>query len=388
MKDGLVMVCDVDLEVADATRTHTLEVARLFAAAGLDVELVTRGSDPEVAGVRHHAATGSTTLQRLRSVNGVALRLLWRRRATARRCYVRHEWAQVPVVVAARLLGYVVVTQVDDVQYGAGYEGRITPLADAARRAATFVMGRCANKIVAVTPGIETLLARDYGVDRRKIEVLPNGVDLRLFRPLDRQEAVLRAGLEPRLDYVVFTGLFASWVEFETILRAFALVACERPNARLVLVGDGPRRGEVERLVEENGLRDRVILTGFIADRDRVRDLVLAATVCLVAHWAPRLQRIGASPTKLAEYFAAGRAVVALELPGVKEMVEESGGGIAVPNDAAAMAAAIAALLDDPARADELGAAGRRAAEERYSWESVVNRTVALFGLETPRPRA
>jgi glycosyltransferase involved in cell wall biosynthesis len=80
--------------------------------------------------------------------------------------------------------------------------------------------------------------------------------------------------------------------------------------------------------------------------------------------------------------------VVALELPGVKEMVEESGGGIAVPNDAAAMAAAIAALLDDPARADELGAAGRRAAEERYSWESVVNRTVALFGLETPRPRA
>jgi glycosyltransferase involved in cell wall biosynthesis len=122
-----------------------------------------------------------------------------------------------------------------------------------------------------------------------------------------------------------------------------------------------------------------VLLTGFVRDRERVRDLIGAATVCLVAHWAPRLQRIGASPTKVAEYFASGRAVVALAIPGVREMVEESAAGLAVPNDPLAMADAIGRFLDDPAAADAAGAAGRRMAEELYSWQSVVTRTLPLF---------
>jgi len=166
------------------------------------------------------------------------------------------------------------------------------------------------------------------------------------------------------------------------MLRAFALVAAVRDDAVLLLVGDGPRRGEVDRLVDELGLDDRVVRTGFVRDRERVRDLVGAATVCLVAHWAPRLQRIGASPTKVAEYFAAGRAVVALALPGVRDMVEDAGAGLAVPNEPQAMADAILELLADGARADADGASARRAAEERYSWESVVRRTLPLFGLD------
>jgi glycosyltransferase involved in cell wall biosynthesis len=104
-----------------------------------------------------------------------------------------------------------------------------------------------------------------------------------------------------------------------------------------------------------------------------------AATVALVSHHSGYVRRIGVSPTKLAEYLAAARAIVAKDVPGMREVLDETGAGVVVSDDPQAMAEAIAALLD-PTRADELGAIGRRIAEERYTWRSVVQRTIPLFG--------
>lgn len=377
------MVCDVDLDAADATRTHTVEVARWFAALGHPVDLITRGTDPQLAGVRHYRARDAhSPIARVLALDAVALRVLVGGRLQARRCYVRHDWGLVPVLLAARALGYRLVTQMDDVQFGRDYEGDLSAAADGVRRLGAWLMGKLAHGIVAVTPGIRDVLLEDYAGDASRIAVLPNGVDLALFDPQPRGEAIARAGLDPARRYVVFTGLFAGWVEFETMLHGFARVADTRGDATLVLVGDGPRRPEIERLIEALRLHDRVLLTGFVSDRERVRDLIGSATVCIVAHWAPRLQRIGASPTKVAEYFASGRAVVALALPGVREMIVESGAGLAVPNDPAAVADAISVFLSDPRRADDAGASARRAAEARYSWESIVARTLPLFGLD------
>jgi glycosyltransferase involved in cell wall biosynthesis len=117
-----------------------------------------------------------------------------------------------------------------------------------------------------------------------------------------------------------------------------------------------------------------------VGDPDRVVAFVGAAIAGLSANRPSLRGRIGVSPVKLAEYLAAGRAVVATDIPGVRETVEGSGAGIVTPVDSAAFAAAIGELLDDPARADALGAAGREAAVDRYSWPSVVHRTMPLFG--------
>jgi glycosyltransferase involved in cell wall biosynthesis len=192
---------------------------------------------------------------------------------------------------------------------------------------------------------------------------------------------VRAAGLQDGLDYVVFTGRFAEWVDFDTILEGFALAARERPRARLVLVGDGPEAALVSALIDRLGLGDRVLRPGFVSDPDAVLALVGAATVALSANRPSLRARIGVSPVKLAEYLAAGRAVVATDIPGVRETVSASGAGIVTPVDAAAFGAAIGELLDDPARADGLGAAGREAAVDRYSWPSVVRRTMPLFGI-------
>jgi glycosyltransferase involved in cell wall biosynthesis len=381
MSDGLVMVCDVDLGVPDATRTHTVEVARGFVDQGLEVDLVARGPDPRLPGVTYFegAGSGAGRRQRVLGIDRAALALLARRRGQARRCYVRHEWAQLPVLLAARALGYRVVTQVDDVAYGQGYAGEIGRVADLTRRAATVAMGRLAHGVVAVTAEIKGLLVDDFRVPAARVAVLPNGVDVERFRPLPREEAVRAAGLDPECDYAIFTGRFAEWVDFAVILEGFAAAARERPRARLLLVGDGSEAAVVDGLIARLGIADRVIRTGFVSDPDRVVALVGAATVGLSANRADFRGRIGVSPVKLAEYFAAGRAVVATDIPGVREAVDGAGAGLVTPVDAAAFGAAIGALLDDPERAAELGAAGRRAAEDRYSWTGIVKRTMPLF---------
>ncbi|HWG55182.1 MAG TPA: glycosyltransferase [Gaiellaceae bacterium] len=381
---GLVVVCDVDLGGADATKVHTVEVVRWLAEAAPETDLVARGPDPQIPRVRYHAATVGLPgpVARALAANRTALSLLWRRRRAASYLYIRHDWALAPTLVAARLLGYRIVAQVDDVEYGPGYArlpGAAAVVRDAVRRVAARLLGLTGARVVAVGHGIARLLTQHFGVAEHNVRVIFNGVDPDLFAPLPRDEAVARSGLDPDGEYVVFIGLLAEWVAVETMVRGFAAAARTRPDARLVVVGDGPERPLAERLAHELGVADSVVFAGFVSERRRVADYVGAATVCLVAYKAVFRARTGATPVKLPEYLAAGRAVVGIGMPGISEMLEESGGGVTVSDDPEELGAAIAELLADPQRADALGAAGRRAAVERYSWRSVVERTLPLF---------
>jgi glycosyltransferase involved in cell wall biosynthesis len=376
------MVCDVDLGQPDATRTHTIEVAREFAREGLAVDLLTRGPDPRIDGVRFTRARGDEhdRIRRIPSMNAQMARLLWRRRRGARRLYVRHNWTLLLGMLLGRALGYRLVTQVDDIPYGRGYELEISPLADYVKRFAAAVMGRLAHGVVAVTPEIKGLLVEQFGVRAERVEVLPNGVDVDFFHRLPREDALDRLGLDRDRRHIVFCGQFAAWVDFDTILDGFAIARAKCADARLILVGDGPERDWIARRAAELGLGDAVILTGFVADRLRVRDYMAAAVVAVSANRPDHRARIGVSPVKLAEYLACGRAVVATDLPGLRDVLTATRAGIVVPVDPGAMGAAMVELLDVE-RADGFGANGRRIAEERFSWRLIVRRTLPLFGL-------
>ncbi len=213
---GLVMLCDVDLSFPDATRTHTVEVARGFAGEGLDVELIARGPDPELPGVRYRAARGGEydRAQRLLSVNAAAIGALWRRRRSARRFYVRDSWSCFPALLAARMLGYRVVVQVDGIPYGHVNVERQAPPLEWIKRAVGIATGRLASGILAVTPQIQSLLVSIARVPPQRIAVIPNGVDLDVFRPLERAEAIDRLGLDPACRYIAFCGGFHPWTDF------------------------------------------------------------------------------------------------------------------------------------------------------------------------------
>lgn len=389
MRETVVMTCDVDLNSADATKIHTVEVARWLALAGLKVQLVARGKDPKIDDVQYTPADGieSQKLRRVFTMNVRAMRLLWRSRSLGRRLYVRNSWTLLATVIAARCLGYSVVNQVDGIPYGRGFEGNVPLLADYGKRLTMLAMGRLANGTVAITDGIKDLLVNEFHVPAARVVVLPNGADVEFFRPLARASAIAQTNLKLECQYVLYCGGLHMWVDFELMLDAFAIVWRSRHDARLLFVGDGAERERIESIAARLGVRDAVLITGVVHDRERVRDYLGAASVTLVAY-DETANRNGALPSKVPEYMAAGRPVIAKRVAALAEAIEASGAGIVVSGDPSDMAEAILALLEDPQRAERLGIAARSAAVEHYSWESIIERTLTMYeSIEHDRDR-
>lgn len=149
---------------------------------------------------------------------------------------------------------------------------------------------------------------------------------------------------------------------FDTLIAALAAV----PGAHLAIAGEGPERAALETCAARAGVADRVTFLGW---RDDQGALLAAADlfVCPSRH-----EPLG---NVVLEAWSAGRAVVAAAAQGPTELIEDGATGLLVPvNDAAALAASITALLDDPARRSGLAAAGHAAWASRFSAAPVIAR--------------
>jgi glycosyltransferase involved in cell wall biosynthesis len=379
----VLMLADIDLAFPDARRVHVTEIARGLVAAGCEVELVSRGPDPGVEGVRYVSAAASEAgkLARLARFNAVALRRIAARRGDARSLYVRYDWGVLLPILAGRALGYRVVLEVNaltsvDLTPGARLSLQRRAV-EGVKRAAVGAAWRSAHRLLPVTEHLRDRLVDEFGAPAERVEIVANGADTELFAPRDRAEAARAVGLDPADEHVVFVGLLAWWNDFETVVDAFATVAAERPRAVLVFVGDGDERPAIEAHVRRLGIAGRVRFVGFVDDRARVAAYVTAARVCL----SPGSAELAIGrPMKLAEYLAAGRPVVGSAIPGIADMLAETGGGIAVAaHDPAAMADALRELLADEGAADALAAASRPLILERYSWRAIASRIAAIF---------
>jgi glycosyltransferase involved in cell wall biosynthesis len=155
----------------------------------------------------------------------------------------------------------------------------------------------------------------------------------------------------------------------ERFLRAFRTVRDRLPDARALLVGDGPSRRELERLVDELGLASAVRFVGAVAD---TRPYLAEATV--VALTSP----YEGSPNALLEAMASGRPVVATAVGGVPELIEHGREGLLVEPTDEAVASALTEVLGDPESASRMGARARARAEA-FDWSLTVARTEAAY---------
>ena len=156
----------------------------------------------------------------------------------------------------------------------------------------------------------------------------------------------------------------------EELLQAFERVAVRYPGAHLYLVGDGPQRAAFETIARAGAAADRVHFAGFLRDpmpHLRAADLFVLAS------------RRESFPIVIGEARAAGCAIVATDVDGVRESLDGGRAGLLVPpRDAVALAAAIDRLLDDPALRTRQAAAAREGLEH-YRVERMVDETVALY---------
>lgn len=223
------------------------------------------------------------------------------------------------------------------------------------------------------------------GVEPEKIVVNPNGVDPERFQPniggvAAREE--LGIGLSEIL--VGFVGTFGPWHGVLALAEAIELIAAKdfEEQIRFLLVGTGSLREQVETMLHEAGLWHRCIFTGAVA-HERVPLLLDACDVLVSPHvpLAADTEFFG-SPTKLFEYMAMGKAIVASRLGQIKDVLEDENTALLVePGDASALAEAILRLSRAREVRDQLGAAARAVCVERYTWTHNVQRVLDAYRL-------
>jgi glycosyltransferase involved in cell wall biosynthesis len=207
-----------------------------------------------------------------------------------------------------------------------------------------------------------------YGIDPAKMTPVPMGVSLSDFDGLDPQ---LPTGAGATIGYL---GTLAGERRMDFLVRCLAIVLQSRADARLLLVGGGDRPGDEEAIRAEAvrlGISDRVEITGRLPRHDALQRIAVA-DVC-VSPFYPTPILNSTSPTKLVEYMALRRPVVANDHPEQRLVIEESGAGYCVPYDETAFAHAILRVLADPVAAAAMGVRGRRYVEEHRSYPRIAD---------------
>jgi glycosyltransferase involved in cell wall biosynthesis len=159
-----------------------------------------------------------------------------------------------------------------------------------------------------------------------------------------------------------------------TLLEAFAKLRVERPELELVLVSRPVPGGRTEQIIDQLGLEGSVRFVHGLSDDELVELMGSAELACV-----PSLYEGFSLPT--AELMACATPLVVSRAGAIPEVVGPDGecADLVEPGDVGELEHAIAALLDDPARRDRMGAAGRRRVEEKFSWRAVAQATAAAY---------
>lgn len=220
--------------------------------------------------------------------------------------------------------------------------------------------------------------------ERMLRDVAANGIreDRMTSVPMAVSEDLLekpRVAVAP--DTVLYLGTLIKVRRLDVLIEALRIVKQERPDARLIFVGDGEDptdRAFLEERARQLRLTESVEFTGMLPMGD-AHERVMSAAVCVSPFYpTPILQ--STSPTKLYEYMALGRPVVANHHPEQTVAVAESGAGVCVEWSAEAFAEGILTLLSDPEKAERMGNRGRGYVRQHRIYPVIARSVAAEYG--------
>lgn len=218
------------------------------------------------------------------------------------------------------------------------------------------------------------------GVSSSKIIVNPNGVDPDIFSPaLSGASVRAHYGFEGKI-VVGFVGTFGPWHGADMLAKTIKQVVGQNQNVRFLFVGDGATRSKVEEIVVMDGVEKFVTIAGVVTHEKMPE--YLAACDILVSPTIPNEDgsRFFGSPTKLFEYMAMSKAIVASNLEQIGQILKhEETALLTEPGDANDLAHEISRFAQDEALRKRLGAAARASVEREYTWKMNAQRVIDAF---------
>ena len=215
----------------------------------------------------------------------------------------------------------------------------------------------------------------------RDCSLIPPGVDVEMFKPQEIDPAgdfFKRLGIPAQGAVVLAMGRHIGWKGFDYLIEAAARLKRRSPFC-LVIGGQGPETGNLKKKVAGLGLSESVVFVGGISNHEMPR-LYNRATIFAQPSIVDAQGNTEGLGVVILEAMACGLACVASAVGGIPDIVRDGYNGILTPpSDAAALAEAIARLLNDPAMNRRMGENGRRFVVENYAWPRLTEQTVALL---------
>jgi glycosyltransferase involved in cell wall biosynthesis len=204
------------------------------------------------------------------------------------------------------------------------------------------------------------------------VHVIPNAVPEVPADAAGRAETRAALALDGR-TVIGFLGWFDRWDRLDLLVEVFAALHRGRPDAHLLLVGDGPVAADLRADIGRRGLEGAVTITGAVARADVPRYLAAMDIGVL-----PSSNEFG-SPIALFEMMAAGKPVVAPDVAPVRDVLADGETGLVVPRgDPDALRQALGRLTADPSLRDRIGTAARRRVAAAHTWSANARRIAGI----------
>lgn len=230
-----------------------------------------------------------------------------------------------------------------------------------------------ADKIIIGSNELKSVLVDEYKVDVHKIEIIENGANTDLFEPIENSKEKLN--LDRNSKYICFVGNIVSWQGLNKLIECAPFILEKVPYAKFLIVGGGSEDDLFRKQVEKSGYKDYFILTGNVRYRD-VPLYINASDVCITLK---KELKSGYSPTKLYEYMACGKPVIASNYSGHKILSKYNAGLLVDPENVSEVSHAIIMLLEDDYLSICLGKNARNAALDQFSWKRVAQDINAIL---------
>jgi glycosyltransferase involved in cell wall biosynthesis len=237
------------------------------------------------------------------------------------------------------------------------------------------IVYRNSDRLVVISQSLKEYMKR-IGIPEKDITVLPPAVDTQRFNPkISGERFRNELGVERSATLALFSGWLYEFSGLDQIILSLKNIIAEVPSFKLVVCGEGPQLNKLEFLRQKLAVQDSVVLVGR-RRFEEMPEIVASANIC-INPYLPEIRSNFAFPSKIAEYMASGKPVIATDLPGTRSFLTPQSGVILVRPEE--FVRELKSLALDENRRNEMGQLCRQFCESEFSLESITDRFETLL---------
>ena len=224
-------------------------------------------------------------------------------------------------------------------------------------------VSRSLPRLITVSESAKKDIARDFRIPENRLEVVPNGINTDLFRPIPEIE-------REKNRFIVTNSADTPLKGLKYLLQAVAELYRKHP-LKLIVIGQPKEKSGIVKLIRQLGIQDRVTFTGRISDEEFIRQYAMATAAVVPSVYEGFGLPVG-------EAMASGVPVISTTGGALPEVVGDAG-ILVPPKDHGALAKAMATLIENPDMANKLGEAGYQRVQEHFTWKKAAEKSVAIY---------